>query len=294
MPLYDRRNSSSGLSLLRRAGCRNEEKAAAAKAQLEVETGKKKFDFLKLDVMSHESVCSAVKCLDGSVDCLILNAGGPGGSDFVAQTSDGIANIMALNVVGNAKLVDELIKAKKLAPGSTIVYSSSEAARGVKSFGFPAPSIDSGSVDEFKSALDGTMYVKDKSYETTYSWAKCIGTLYFSGLARANGDYRWVSVSPGATAGTNLLNDLGLVQRLMFKMLAPIMKLFGMAHDTDAGAGRYLAVVYDTESKYDNGVFYGSKDGKLTGDLVDQTPIFEDLGMTSYQDNAVKAVENFF
>ena len=279
---------------MRRAGCRSEERATAAKAQLEEETGTKKFEFLKLDVMSHESVCSAVKSLDGSVDCLILNAGGPGGSDFVAQTSDGIANIMALNVVGNAKLVDELIKAKKLTPGSTIVYSSSEAARGVKSFGFPAPSIESGSVDEFKSALDGTMYVKDKSYETTYSWAKCMGTLYFSGLARSNGNYRWVSVSPGGTAGTNLLNDLGLVQRLTFKMLAPIMKLFGMAHNTDAGAGRYLDVVYDTENNYGNGIFYGSEDGKFTGDMVDQTPIFKDLGKEEYQDNVVKAVESFF
>ena len=69
--------------------CRNEEKAKAAKAHLEEQTGKRDiFEILIVDVMSFASVRSAVQKLDTPIDCLILNAGGPGGKDFVARTKD--------------------------------------------------------------------------------------------------------------------------------------------------------------------------------------------------------------
>ena len=122
-------------------GCRSEERAVEAKAQLERQTGKQIFEVLLIDLKDLQSVKDAVANLDGAVDCLILNAGGPGAGpkDLTAQTTDGIANIMALNVTGNALLVKELVSADKLAKESTVVYVSSEAARGVANMGFPAP-----------------------------------------------------------------------------------------------------------------------------------------------------------
>lgn len=290
-------SSFSKLSLfLSFKGCRNEERANAAKTKLGEETGKKDvFDTLQIDIMDSKSVRDAVSQLDAPINCLVLNAGGPGGSDFVAQSNDGVANIMALNVTGNALLVKELLSSNKLVKGSTIVYCSSEAARGVDSFGFPAPTIDdNGSVEEFKSAIDGSKFVKkgDVTYETTYSYAKCLGVLWMSSMARKHPEYRFVSVSPGAVTGTNLLKDLGIVKVLMFKTLGPLMKLFGMAQDTDGGAQRYLDVVYMLD-KYESGKFYGSKEGKLTGKMVLQTSMFADLGNEVYQDNAAVAVESF-
>lgn len=274
-------------------GCRNQERAEAAKSKLEKETGLKKFEILVIDIMKFSSVRSAVSGLEGSVDCLVLNAGGPGGKDFVAQTEDGVANIMALNVTGNALLFNELSEAGKLTKGSTVMYASSEAARGVASIGFPPPAIKDGSFDEFKSAIDGNMFTVDKTYETTYCWAKCVGCLWISSMARRNSDYRFVSVSPGMCTGTNLLNDLGFLKKTTFTILGPLLKLSGMGHGIDDGAGRYIDVVCKTD-EYENGVFYGSELKKFTGRLVPQTDMFKDLANENYQDNADAAIQSFF
>lgn len=202
---------------------------------------------------------------------------------------------MALNVVGQALLVHELIDSKKLVKGATVMYSSSEAARGVPSFGFPPPAIETGSKEEFVSALDGSLFVekiKDTSYEATYGYAKCLGTLWTSAMARKNTDCRFVSVSPGMTFGTNLVNELDWTKRMVFAVATPIVKLFGMGHDTDFGAKRYLDVIYETDT-YENGRFYGSVGSKLTGPLGLQDSFFEGLSKEEYQDNAYDAIQTF-
>lgn len=272
--------------------CRDEEKAKTAKTELEQQTGKDIFKIVIMDVMSFQSVRNAVSSLD-AIDTLILNAGGPGGRDHVAQTSDGIANIMALNVVGQALLATELIKSNKLINGGTIVYSSSEAARGVQAFGLPPPKINNGSILEFKSALDGSLFLhnKDVSYGTTYAYAKCLGVLWMSAMARKEPDYRWISVSPGMTSGTNLFTELSCLERTMMAIIYPIANCCGMVHGVDDGAQRYLDVIYLTD-EYKNGVFYGPLGKKLIGELGPQYVFFEDLGNEVYQDNAHAAVQN--
>ena len=273
--------------------CRNEEKAKVAKTELEQQTGKDIFEILIIDVMSFDSVRNAVSSLDTPIDTLILNAGGPGGRDHVAQTPDGIANIIALNVVGQALLTEELIKRNKLIKGGTIVYSSSEAARGVQVFGLPPPKIHNGSVDEFQSALDGSLFIKNKdvSYGTTYAYAKCLGVLWMSAMARKEPDYRWISVSPGMTSGTNLFNDLSCMERTMMAIIYPIANCCRMCHSVDVGAQRYLDVIYMTD-KYENGVFYGPLGNKLIGELGPQCDFFPDLANESYQDNLHVAIQN--
>ena len=149
-------------------------------------------------------------------------------------------------------------------------------------------------MEEFKAAIAGTKFVtkKEKSYENTYSWAKAVGVLWASAMARKNTDYRFVSVSPGMTAGTNLVNDLGVVYRILAKVMGPLLKLAGVGHGVDVGAERYLGPVYEPE-KFENGKFFGSKAGKFTGELVDQTPLFEELGNEEYQDHAYEAIQSF-
>lgn len=233
--------------------------------------------------------------LETCVDCVVLNAGGPGGKDSNGLTRDGFTNIMAVNTVGHALLVEELLDSGKLVEGGTVVYASSEAARGVPKFGFDKPIVESGTVEEFASAIDGSKFVgKDDSYEVTYSYAKLLGVLWTSSMARERqaDNFRFVSVSPGATEGTNIAKDFPLKTKILYCALAPIMRFFGMSHDTDHGAKRYLDVVYETE-KYDNGVFYGSVESKFTGDLVPQLDMFEALGNETYQDNAKVAIRKF-
>jgi len=281
------------MAIFLNTACRSKEKAEAAKVQLQGELSDDegaKLEILLLDVQSLASVREAVSQIETSIDCLVLNAGGPGGTDFVALTEDGVANIMALNVVGNAALVHELQSANKFLKNATVLYSSSEAARGVPNFRFPPPKWESGSVEEFTSALKGSRFENDSSYETTYSWAKAMGTLWMSGMARKHPDIRWVSVSPGMTVGTNLARELGFVQRTMFSIVGPIFKFFGLGHGTDEGAGRYLDAVYQREA-YESGKFYGSQEGKFTGALVDQEPLFPDLGNVQYQDNCNQAIQ---
>jgi NAD(P)-dependent dehydrogenase (short-subunit alcohol dehydrogenase family) len=275
--------------------CRNQAKAEQAKADLEEATGKTIFEILIIDLKDFKSVVNAANELKHEIDCLILNAGGPGGNDFVQHTDDGVASIMALNVTGSVLFTNELIKNEKLVKGATVMYASSEAARGVDSFGFPAPAIESGSVDEFKSVLDGSKFVQlgDVTYETTYSFAKCVGSLWIASMARQNTDYRWVSVSPGMTTGTNILNDLGGIKKFMFICMAPLLGWFAVSHGVDVGALRYLDTVYDTKT-YENGMFYASADAsKLTGAIGPQFDFFTDLAKEEYQDNANTAIQTF-
>ncbi|MEM9644360.1 MAG: SDR family NAD(P)-dependent oxidoreductase, partial [Planctomycetota bacterium] len=90
--------------------CRNEEKAFAAKAHLESVTGRQIFEIVLLDVTKLDSVRKAATELQDPIDAVILNAGGTGGTFPNAQTADGVTNIFAVNVLGHAVLIDELLK----------------------------------------------------------------------------------------------------------------------------------------------------------------------------------------
>ncbi|XHR93242.1 hypothetical protein ACFJIV_23370 [Mucilaginibacter sp. UC70_90] len=69
------------------------------------------------------------------------------------------------------------------------------------------------------------------------------------------------------------------------------MPLIGMIHGIKKGAARYVEALNNPSFK--SGEFYGSKDGKVTGVLVEQGPIFPDLKNISFQDNAYEALHSF-
>ena len=120
-------------------GCRNEDKAKAAKKSLEEETGRSIFEILIIDVSNLDSVRTAVASLIEPIDAVILNAGGMGGKDPGKLTKEGVTAIFATNVLGHAVLIDELIKADKLT--NVALYACSEAARGVKKMGMKQPNL---------------------------------------------------------------------------------------------------------------------------------------------------------
>jgi hypothetical protein len=64
-----------------------------------------------------------------------------------------------------------------------------------------------------------------------------------------------------------------------------------MVHPLDVGAKRFVDAISD--ERYKSGVFYASKEGKLSGDMVDQSTFFTDLNNTSFQDNANEAIHHF-
>ncbi len=80
-----------------------------------------------------------------------------------------------------------------------------------------------------------------------------------------------------------------MVKYFMMPVVFPLMG--GMVHELEVGAKRFVDAISDEQ--YKSGVFYASKEGKLSGDMVDQSTFFTDLKNTSFQDNANEAIHRF-
>jgi hypothetical protein len=126
-----------------------------------------------------------------------------------------------------------------------------------------------------------------------YGYVKYTAALWMSSEARKNPDIRFITMSPGFTSGTEVMNDLPRGKRLMFKyiMIPIVAPLKGMVHKLDKGAKRFVDGI-NNESLV-SGVFYASKPKKLVGPVIDQSSIFPDLNNVSYQDNANAAIHRF-
>lgn len=271
--------------------CRNENKAIAAKKDLEKLTNRNIFEIVIMDVSNVESVRSAVTSLKEPIDALIMNAGGMGGKTPEKLTSDGVTQIFATNVLGHTVLLDELLEAKKL--NNVALYASSEAARGVKKMGMKRPELKTSSIDEFVSVFDGSFFGQKMDPMQAYGFIKYGATLWMSSQARKHPNIRFISMSPGGTKGTAAMDDLPPFQKFMFKyiMMPVLLPLMGMAHKLETGAKRFVDGINDTSFK--SGVFYASKLNTLTGKVIDQSSIFPNLNNHSYQDNASQAIHRF-
>jgi NAD(P)-dependent dehydrogenase (short-subunit alcohol dehydrogenase family) len=267
------------------------EKAEVAKADLEKSTGRSIFEIIIVDVSRPGSVREAIANVKEPVDALIMNAGGMGGKQPEGLTEDGVMSIFATNVLGHAVMVNELLKAGKL--NKVAMYASSEGVRGVKKMGMKKPVMKTSSTDEFESVFKGTYFNGKTDGMDLYIYVKYAATLWMSALARKYPDVKFISMSPGATQGTNVMNDLPFFQKLMYKYIGfPIlMPLMGMAHSVEKGAARYVKAISD-ESLV-NGKFYASDKPKLTGPVMLQDSFFPDLTNEAIQDNAADAIHRF-
>ncbi|MEM7417791.1 MAG: SDR family NAD(P)-dependent oxidoreductase [Gemmatimonadota bacterium] len=270
--------------------CRNAAKARLAKSELEAESGRRIFDVVLMDVSDPASVRDAVAGLAGRIDGIVLNAGGMGGHDSFAQVPAGVTSIFAANVLGHAVLIDELL-ARDLAP-STVLYAGSEAARGIPRMGVPRPELQTMSVDEFVSIAEGSAFAPRTDPMVAYAHVKLFGALWMASLARSHPSIRFVTMSPGGTTGTNGMDDLPFLKRLMFKHVGgALMPLFGMMHGLDVGARRYVDALLD--SRFESGHFYASTAGSPTGRVIDQAELWDLFSSPAAQDNAARALERF-
>ncbi len=271
-------------------GARNEAKAKTAQRELEQATGKSIFEIALIDVSKLSSVRAAVEALNEPIDALVMNAGGTGGKNFSDKTEDGVTRQFAVNVLGHVVLAEELLKAKKLT--QVALYAGSEAARGVPKMGVKRPKLETSSVDEFVSIMDGSFFPKTNDPLVPYGPVKYVAALWMSSLARQYPDVRLVTVSPGSTSGTNGGEDLAPLMKFIFTRVGPVLlPLFGLMHKVEQGAKRYVDVL--NNESYKSGVFYASKAPTLTGPLVDQGMIFADLNNKLFQDNANEAIHRF-
>ena len=264
--------------------CRNLTRAEEAKQSLEKSTGRSIFEIVLMDVSDPKSVRT-------SVDALIMNAGGMGGKSPLNMTSHGVTSLFAHNVLGHVVLLDELLKANKLS--NVALYAGSEGARGVEQMGMGRPKLNTSSADEFASVIDGSFFSQESDPMEAYGYVKYVAALWMSSLARKNSNLRFITMSPGFTKGTAVMNDLPPNKRFMFKyvMIPIIAPLKGMVHSLGKGAKRFVDGI--NNESYSSGVFYASKANKLVGPVIDQSTIFSDLKNPNFQDNAHEAIHRF-
>jgi NAD(P)-dependent dehydrogenase (short-subunit alcohol dehydrogenase family) len=272
--------------------CRDRARAEAAKKDLEEQTGKKIFEILIGDVADADSVRKAAEEIREPIDAVVLNAGGVIGKTAANLTPSGMNQLAATNILGNVILVEELIKRDKLR--KAVLAVSAEAVPGVKMLGVERVSMRTSSVDEFAAVLDGSYFNKKFVALHAYAYVKYAETMWALSMARKFPKLKFVAVSPGNTKGTQAPDSLPPPMRFMLKyvMMPIVFPLMGeMVHTLDVGAKRFVDAISD--GRYKSGVFYASKEGKLSGDMVDQSTFFTDIKNTSFQDNANEAIHHF-
>lgn len=271
--------------------CRNEQKAQAAKQDLEQKTGKSIFEIIRMDVSDPASVRSALPSIKEPLDALVMNAGGSGGTTPLALTKDGVSQIFAQNVLGHIVLLEGLLKSGQLT--GTAVYLGSEAARGVPKMGMKRPAFAAHSADEFASVCDGSYGGKEANSMLAYGQVKYLAALWMAAAARKHPEIKVLTISPGNTQGTEVANSMPLPARVLVKyvVMPVVAPLLGMAHSLPIGTKRIVDGLTDPSLK--SGVFYASKADTLTGPMVDQSTILADFSYETYQDNAWQAVHRF-
>ena len=272
--------------------CRNKAKAEAALKDLEQQTGKNIFEIVIGDVSDTNSVRKAVEQIKQPIDAVILNAGGMIGKTAAQATASGMNQLAATNILGHVVLVDELIKHDKLK--KAVLFVSAEAVPGVKSLGMKPVVMKNSTVDEFAGVLDGSYFGNKFDVTQAYGYVKYAGTMWTLAMARKYPHIRFVAMGPGNTKGTAAPDSLPpfmkfMLNNFMMPVVFPLMG--GMVHPLEVGTKRLVDAISDEQ--YKSGVFYASKQGKLSGELVDQSTFYTDLKNTTFQDNAAEAIHRF-
>ncbi len=272
--------------------CRNQAKAQAAKTDLEQKTGKKIFEIIIGDLTDANSVRKAVEEIKQPIDAVILNAGGVVGKTAAKITPSGMNDLAATNILGHVILVEELIKRGLLK--KAVLSVSAEAVPGVKMLGMKPVAMKTSSVDEFAAVLNGSYFGNKFDAVQAYGYVKYAETMWTLSMARKYPAIKFVVMSPGNTGGTNAPESLPPAMRFMVKyLMMPVVfpLIGGMVHKLEVGAKRFVDGISD--GRFKSGVFYASKAGKLSGDVVDQSSFYTDLKNTTFQDNANAAIHRF-
>ena len=272
--------------------CRNQTKAHAAREDLHRITGRSIFETLILDTTDLDSVHAAAATIPTPLRAVLLNAGGSGGSAPMTRTADGVSTIFAANVLGHVVLLEELLTAGLVT--STAVLTGSEAARGVPKLRMKRPTFSTRSVQEFSSVIDGSFFIGRKlDPMLAYGQVKYLGALWMSALARRHPELRLLTVSPGNTAGTDVLRDLPTMQRLIMQhiVMPHVGPSLGISHPLQVGAKRLVDAMLG--GRLDSGRFYASAANTLTGPLIDQASIVADFADSTIQDHADEAIHHF-
>ena len=156
-----------------------------------------------------------------------MNAGGNGSNPSGKQLSNGATEFAKMNLIEHAVLIQHLLDTGKVSKGSIIVASGSEAALAVV-----GPKLDWDNAN-FVAHLEGKgTNPFDAGVE--YCWNKGILALYWASFAYKHPDLVILTVSPGATKGTNLLKQ-GAMSTFVMYVTKLLLLLYGL-HSIKEGA----------------------------------------------------------
>lgn len=167
-------------------------------------------------------------------------------------------------------VLDALLESGKLGDGSRVIYSGSETARGIKSMGYPVPSLTQ-DADHFIGLLTGSGYSKALSKSeldnAVYAHCSAIGALFIAAFARRRPEVYFAVVSPGLTPDSlnphiaRHLGDTwpGWLQLFGLRMVYPLMQRAGTAHGTEVAAKYYVdgLTADGGRWRYPSGAFVG-------------------------------------
>ena len=267
---------------------RSQAKGDAAIEKLVAKTGRPAslFSVLVVSVGDIDDAKAAATKIEGKLDGIVLNAGGLVGGD--SKVASGALTMHAVNTLGHAAFLETLIAQHKLATNAHVVFSGSEAARGVPLMGMAFPEYEAVTADAVDRAITD-QHPTDTSDEARYGFSKSVMALYVSALARRQPEYVVLTVSPGATTGTDAAKNAPWFMRFMMNIVAPyILQPLGLFHGLEAGTQRYVDGLYSTAFK--SGSYLASPEGVLTGLLQDQVPLYPLFGDEAMQEAAYEAV----
>mmetsp|Transcript_19988 Transcript_19988/g.51101 ORF Transcript_19988/g.51101 Transcript_19988/m.51101 type:complete len:122 (+) Transcript_19988:3-368(+) len=117
-------------------------------------------------------------------------------------------------------------------------------------------------------------------------------------MARRHPELVFLTVSPGATSGTNVMDNMpGFMGVFLRNVGMKFMPMMGIFHKLEKGARRYVDGLYCEQElahlPAKSGMFLASKKGKLAGPLVDQGVIADMYADQTFQDAAYEAVHKF-
>jgi NAD(P)-dependent dehydrogenase (short-subunit alcohol dehydrogenase family) len=273
-------------------GCRNPAKAERAKCELQQATGRSIFEIVIIDLTDIASVKAAAAAITRPLNAVVMNAGGTGGPTTGALTQAGVTEVFTQNVLGHVVLLEDLISTRSLTEVAVLV--GSEAAPGVPKMRFPRPTFSSSSADEFASVIDGSFFAGDKfNAMLAYGQVKYLGALWMASMARRHPELRFITMSPGNTAGIEAPRDQPALLRAIANhiFLPHVAPLLGIGHKLDYGAKPLAAAVTDPSRQ--SGVFYATAANTMTGPVIDQAEIVPELRDATIQDHAYEANPRF-
>lgn len=172
---------------------------------------------------------------------------------------------------------------------SRVVFSGSEAGMGE-----PMAIQWGDTLKYYVDILNGCRYDKKRYHPgDAYGYVKGLIVFYIAALARRHSDVYFVTVSPGSTRNTSLM-DRGQFSPVLGFMIQGFIRMAGQ-HEVSVGARRYIDAFIEEDYPYSSGSFVCSKKG-YTGQVCNAIEVLKKgkvFGEEVKQDLVYEAVRQF-